>query len=54
MAACTRTQRFYPNAPAYYQGRPAHWWIIALAPGCRRPAGQTIRPHELSTAAEAR
>ena len=43
MAASTRTQRFYPNAPAYYLGRPASWWITALAPGCRRPAGQAIR-----------
>jgi len=53
MAASTRTQRFYPNRPAYYLGRPAHWWITALAPGCRRPARQTIRPHEPSTATEA-
>jgi hypothetical protein len=54
MAIATRTRRFYPNTPpAYYLGRPAHWWITALAPGCRRRAGQTIRPHEPSTATEA-
>ena len=52
MAASTRTQRFYPNMPAYYLGRPAHWWITALAPGCRRPAGQAFRPSGPSTVKE--
>jgi len=46
---CTR--RTY-SRPAYYLGRPAGWWITALAPGCRRPAGQTIRPSGPSTVKE--
>ena len=34
----TRAQRARPaNAPAYYLGRPAAWWITAL-PGRRRPS----------------
>ena len=52
MVASTRTKRFYPNAPAYYLGRPASWWITALAPGCRRPAGQAIRRSGPSTVKE--
>ena len=53
MAIATRTRRFYPNTPpAYYLGRPAHWWITALAPGCRRPAGQAIRRSGPSTVKE--
>ena len=52
MVASTRTKRFYPSTPAYYLGRPASWWITALAPGCRRPAGQAIRRAGPSTVKE--
>ena len=38
MSHPTRAQRARPaNAPAYYLGRPAGWWITAL-PGRRRPS----------------
>ena len=52
-ATTTGAPRAHRNAPAYYLGRPASGWITALAPGCRRRAGQTLRPHEPSTATEA-
>ena len=31
MTATARTRRRHPCAPAYYLGRPADWWITALA-----------------------
>ena len=43
MPVTTCTQRSY-SRPAYYLGRPAGWWITALARACRRPAGQATRP----------
>jgi hypothetical protein len=51
-ATTTGAPRAHRNAPAYYLGRPASWWITALAPGCRRPAGQAIRRAGPSTVKE--
>ena len=31
MTATAWTRRRHPCAPAYYLGRPADWWITALA-----------------------
>jgi len=44
--ACTQRRR-HLRAPAYYLGRPAGWWITALAAGRRGRSGEAISPPRL-------
>jgi len=47
MTATAWTPRRYSRAPAYYLGRPAGWWITALAAGRRGRSGEAVSPPRL-------
>ena len=44
MTATAGTQRRSSCTPAYYLGRPASWWITALAASRRGRSGDAVRP----------
>jgi len=47
MTATASTRRRYSSAPAYYLGRPAGWWVAALAASRRGRSGEAVSPPRL-------